>query len=99
VAPAPMTEDERNRRRGLMLAFIRDVIVERGQAMRSCYALAESTVSAKDDTQLKKVVALEAAGDVFTHLVAEWQRSGKDPPAWLEAIAKQGMATFTEALK
>jgi hypothetical protein len=42
---------------------------------------------------------MEAAGDVFTHLVGEWQKSGKNQPAWLEAIAKQGMATFIEALK
>jgi hypothetical protein len=87
-------------KREKMLAFIRDTLIERSQAMRQAYELNPFTycLGAEGKAQLKGVVAVEAAADIFVHLVAEWQRDDKHPE-WLKAIVSQGMATFIEAFK
>lgn len=89
-------DDKRER----MLCYIRDTLIERSQALRQAYELNPFLYcgSAEGKAQLKGVVAVEAAADIFTHLVGEWQRDQKHPE-WLRTIVNQGMATFVEAFK
>lgn len=75
-----------------MLCAMRDAVIRRAADRRSW-----SDVAGADKAELREIVALEAAADVFVHLVAEWQRSN-DPPGWLVTIVKQAMATFTREL-
>lgn len=91
----------RDEKRERMLCFIRDVLIDRGQMMRQAYELNPFLYcqGPEGQAQLKSVVAVEAAADVFTHLVGEWQKGADKRPDWLKTIAKQGMATFVEAFK
>lgn len=93
--PVAAKDDKRER----MLCFIRDTLIERACGLRTGYE-ANSFVycgSPEGLVQLKRVVAVEAAADIFTHLVAEWQKDKK--PEWLRTIVSQGMAAFVEAFK
>jgi len=96
-----MTPEEKNQRRHRMLAYIRDTLVDRAQCFRSAYESNsldyERTPEAK--AHLKQIMAIEAAANVFTHLVGEWDKAKDKPPEWLQTIAKQGMATFVEGLR
>lgn len=98
-----MTEDERakDEKRVRMLCFIRDTLIERAHGLRSGFE-ANSFLycqTPEGQNQLKRVVAVEAAADVFTHIVGEWQRHEDRRPEWLKTIAKQSMATFVEAFR
>ena len=94
-------EAAKDAKRERMLCFIRDVIVERAHGLRTGFE-ANSFLycqSPEGKAHLKRLIAMEAAADVFTHIVAEWQRADeKHPrPDWLKTIAKQAMAPFVEA--
>lgn len=90
-------------KRERMLEFIRDVLIERAHGLRTGFEansfLYCQTPAGK--AQLKALVAVEAAADVFTHIVGEWQNvDAKHPrPEWVRTIAKQAMATFIEAFQ
>lgn len=96
-------EEARDAKREAMLCFIRDTLVERACGLRTGFEanpfLYCQSVEGKD--QLKRLVAVEAAASVFTHLVGEWQNvdSRHPRPEWLRTIAKQAMATFIEAFQ
>jgi hypothetical protein len=95
-----VAEAARDEKRERMLCLVRDVLIERAYGLRTGYE-ANSFIycqSPEGKEQLKRVVAVEAAADIFTHLVAEWQKADKRPE-WLRTVAKQGMATFTEAFR
>lgn len=91
------TKDEKRER---MLCFIRDVLIERGESLRSAFECNSFVYCGSKEGQdhLKRVVAVEAAADVFTHIVGEWQRTERRPD-WLRAVANQSMATFVEAFR
>lgn len=91
------TKDEKRER---MLCLIRDTLVERAAQARTSFELNPFLYCQGPEgrEQLKRVVAQEAAADVFTHLVAEWQKSDRRQD-WLRAIVHQAMATFIEAFK
>lgn len=93
-------KDPKDAKREAMLKYIRDTLIERAQAMRQCFELNPFLYCESPEGQdhLKRVVAIEAAADVFTHLVGEWQRT-EDRPGWLRAITKQSMATFIGAFQ
>ncbi len=96
-------EAAKDKKRERMLEFIRDVLVERAHGLRAGFE-ANSFLycqSAEGKAQLKTVVAVEAAADVFTHIVGEWQNvDAKHPrPEWVRTIAKQAMASFIEAFQ
>ena len=94
------TIDAKDEKRERMLCLIRDKLIERAWGLRTAYE-ANSFLyceSPEGKEHLKHVVAIEAAADIFVHLVAEWQKDDKHPE-WLKTIAKQGMATFVEAFK
>ena len=92
----------RDEKRERMLCFIRDTLIERASGLRAGFE-ANSFVycaSPEGKEQLKRVAGMEAAADIFTHLVAEWQGSTPEKrPEWLRTIVRQGMATFTEAFR
>lgn len=94
-------EQRRDEKRERMLQFIRDTLIERGALLRSSFELnpVPYCMSPEGQDQLKRVVAVEAAADVFTHLVGEWQKDQDKRPDWLKTIAKQSMATFAEAFR
>jgi hypothetical protein len=95
-AVAEASKDEKRER---MLCYIRDTLVERAWGLRTAFE-ANSFVycaSPEGKEQLKRVVALEAAADVFTHIVAEWQRNPEKRPEWVKTIAKQAMSAFVGA--
>jgi hypothetical protein len=94
------------RRRKLMLVYIRDTLIARAADRRSSYAFLggdpEWQASADGKIELRRIVALEAAADIFTHLHAEWckgeeSKSG-EIPEWLRKVASQGMSTFKQGL-
>ena len=98
-----MTEDERKVRdakRERMLCYIRDVLIERAHSMRSAFESNSFQYCLGEEGRghLKQVIAVEAAADVFTHLVGQWQAEPKHPE-WLKEIVGQGMATFIEAFQ
>jgi hypothetical protein len=96
-----VAEAARDEKRERMLCYIRDILIERAHGLRTGYE-ANSFIycqSPEGKEQLKRVAAVEAAADIFTHLVAEWQKSADRRPEWLRTVAKQGMATFTEAFR
>jgi hypothetical protein len=95
-----VAEAARDEKRERMLCYIRDTLIERAYGLRTGFE-ANSFIycqSAEGKEQLKRVAAVEAAADIFTHLVAEWQKSDKRQE-WLRTVVKQGMATFTEAFR
>ena len=96
-------EATKDAKRERMLCFIRDTLIERAWGLRTGFEANsfQYCESAEGKAQLKAVVALEAAADVFTHIVGEWQSvSEKHPrPEWVKAVAKQAMATFIEAFR
>jgi len=96
-------EAAKDKKREAMLCFIRDTLIERAHGLRTGFE-ANSFLyceSAEGKAQLKTLVAVEAAADVFTHIVGQWQNADeKHPrPEWLKTIAKQAMATFIEAFQ
>ena len=96
-------ETAKDKKRERMLEFIRDTLIERAHGLRTGFE-ANSFLycqSAEGKEQLKRLVAMEAAADVFTHIVGEWQNvDEKHPrPDWVKTIAKQAMAAFIEATK
>lgn len=96
-------ETAKDLKREAMLCFIRDTLVERGHGLRTGFE-ANSFLycqSPEGQADLKRVVAVEAAADVFTHIVGQWQSADeKHPhPDWLKTIAKQAMASFIEAFR
>jgi hypothetical protein len=96
-------EAAKDAKREAMLCFIRDVIVERAHGLRTGFE-ANSFLycqSKEGKEHLKRLIAMEAAADIFTHIVGEWQNvDEKHPrPEWVKRIAKQAMATFTEAFR
>jgi hypothetical protein len=93
-----MTDNDEKREK--MLSFIRDTLIDRSQALRQAYELNPFLYcqGVEGKAQLKGVVAVEAAADIFTHLVGEWQKDDKHPE-WLKTIVNQGMATFVEAFR
>lgn len=96
-------EEAKDKKREAMLCFIRNVLSERAHGLRTGFE-ANSFLycqSPEGREDLKRVVAVEAAADVFTHLVGLWQNADeKHPrPDWLKLIAKQAMAAFIEATK
>jgi hypothetical protein len=98
AAVAKSAKDEKRER---MLCFIRDTLIERAHGLRTGFE-ANSFVfceSPEGKDQHKSVVAVEAAADVFTHIVGEWQRNEAKKPEWLSTIAKQAMASFVEAFR
>jgi hypothetical protein len=95
--------DAKDAKREAMLCFIRDTLIERAYGLRTGYE-ANSFLycqSAEGKAQLKRVVAVEAAADVFTLIVGEWQHvDEKHPrPEWVKMIAKQAMGAFIEAFR
>jgi hypothetical protein len=98
-----VAEAAKDKKREAMLCFIRDTLIECGLGRRIAYE-ANSFLycsSAEGKEHLKRVVAVEAAADVFTHLIAEWQDvDEKHPrPEWVRTIAKQAMASFVGAFQ
>jgi hypothetical protein len=94
-------EAAKDLKRGRMLEFIRDTLIERAYSLRTGFE-ANSFLycqSAQGKEQLKRLIAMEAAADIFTHLVGQWQSANETHPRpeWLKTIAKQAMATFVEA--
>jgi hypothetical protein len=99
-APVIDAKDEKRER---MLCFIRDVLIERAYGLRTGFE-ANSFLycqSKEGKEHLKRLIAMEAAADVFTHIVGAWQNvDEKHPrPEWVRTIAKQAMATFTSAFQ
>lgn len=90
-------------KREKMLCFIRDTLVERAHGLRTGFEANSFLYCQSPDgkAQLKAVVAVEAAADIFTHIVGEWQNvDAKHPrPEWVRTIAKQAMASFIEAFQ
>lgn len=101
-APAVLDDAARDEKRERMLCYIRDTLIERAWGLRTGFE-ANSFIycqSAEGKEQLKRVAAVEAAADIFTHLVGEWQGSKPEKrPEWLKTVVRQGMATFTEAFR
>jgi hypothetical protein len=96
-----VAEAARDEKRERMLCLIRDTLIESAWGLRTGFE-ANSFIycqSAEGKQHLKRVVAVEAAADIFTHLVGEWQKSPDRRPEWLRTVAKQGMSTFTEAFR
>ena len=94
-------EAAKDKKREAMLCFIRDTLIERAYGLRTGFE-ANSFVYCQSDQgkeHLKRLIAMEAAADIFVHIVAEWQKSEEKRPEWVKTIAKQGMATFIEAFK
>jgi hypothetical protein len=96
-------EEAKDRKREAMLCFIRDVLIESACGLRTGFE-ANSFLycqSKEGKAQLKRVVAMEAAADVFTHIVGQWQNVDQKHPRqdWVKTIAKQAMATFIEAFR
>jgi hypothetical protein len=90
-------------KRERMLEFIRDTLIERAHGLRTGFE-ANSFLycqSAQGKEQLKRLIAMEAAADIFTHIVGEWQNvDERHPrPEWVKKIARQAMATFIEAFR
>lgn len=95
-------ETAKDAKRERMLEFIRDTIIERAHGLRTGFE-ANSFLycqSPEGKAHLKRLIAMEAAADVFTHIVGEWQKSDPNKrPEWLKTIAKQAMAPFVEAFQ
>lgn len=96
-------EAAKDAKRERMLEFIRDTLIERAYGLRTGFE-ANSFLycqSEEGKAHLKRLIAMEAAADVFTHIVGEWQNvDERHPrPEWVKTIAKQAMATFIEATK
>jgi len=94
--------DDKARNRERMLEFIRDTLISKASDLRSWHERPEQDfvrwrASGEAARELRQIVALEAAADVFIHLAGEWQ-AHETRPEWLITIAKQAMATFTLAL-
>ena len=91
-------EKTKDAKRAAMLRYIRDTLIERGGCMREAFELNDLLYarSPEGKAHLRRVVALEAAADIFTLLVGEWDKPDTKQPEWLRTIAKQGMATFVE---
>jgi hypothetical protein len=90
-------------KRERMLEFIRDVLIERAHGLRTGFE-ANSFLycqSKEGKEHLKRLIAMEAAADIFTHLVGQWQSANERHPRpdWLKTIAQQAMATFIEAFR
>jgi hypothetical protein len=96
-------EAAKDLKRERMLEFIRDTLIERAHGLRAGFEANSFLYCQSDEgkTHLKRLVAMEAAASVFTHLVGEWQGADeKHPrPDWLKTIAAQAMATFVEAFR
>jgi hypothetical protein len=94
-------QDTKDLKRERMLCFIRDTLVERAHGLRTGFETNDLLWSRSEEgkEQLKRVVAIEAAADVFTHIVGEWQNPDEKRPEWVKIIAKQAMATFVEAFQ
>ncbi len=95
-------EVNKDAKREAMLCYIRDTLIERAHGLRTGFELNPftycSTPEGKSD--LKRVVAVEAAADMMTFIVGQWQDTKPEKrPEWLKAIVKQGMASFIEAFK
>lgn len=91
-------DDKRER----MLCYIRDTLIERAHGLRTGFEsnsfLYCESLEGKAD--LKRVVAVEAAADIFTHLVAQWQDTKPEKrPEWLKTIVNQGMAAFIDGFR
>jgi len=97
MTDAPAKDEKRER----MLCYIRDTLIERAHGLRAGFEANPFLYceSPEGREQQKRVVAVEAAADVFTHIVGEWQKSDSKRPEWLSTIAKQAMASFVEAFK
>jgi hypothetical protein len=96
-------EEAKDVKRERMLCFIRDTLIERAYGLRTGFE-ANSFLycqSPEGKEHLKRLVAMEAAADVFTHLVGQWQSADERHPRpdWLKAIGRQAMATFIEAFQ
>lgn len=96
-------ETAKDLKRERMLEFIRDTLVERAHGLRTGFE-ANSFVycqTPEGQADLKRVVAVEAAADIFTLIVGEWQGADERHPRpdWLKTIAKQAMASFIEAFR
>jgi hypothetical protein len=93
--------DTKDVKRERMLCFIRDVLIERAHGLRTGFETNDLLYSrsAEGKDQLKRVVAVEAAADIFTHIVGEWQRDPERRPEWVQKIAKQAMASFVGAFQ
>lgn len=100
-AAAEQVARVKDAKRERMLCYIRDTVIERAHCFRTAYELADLLYarSPEGKEHLKQVVALEAAADVFTHIVGEWQKGEEKRPDWVKTIAKQAMATFVGALQ
>ena len=97
--------EDQLRRRKLMLVYIRDTLIDRATDRRSFYDVAgdpEWRASADGKVELRRIVALVAAADIFSHLHSEWlkgeQSQSGQVPEWLRKIASQGMQTFKQGL-
>ncbi len=104
VALAQAEEVNKDAKREAMLCYIRDTLIERAHGLRTGFEsnpfLYCQSPEGKGD--LKRVVAVEAAADMMTFIVGQWQDTAIKPdkrPEWLKAIVKQGMASFIEAFK
>ncbi len=101
VALAP-EDAAKDAKREAMLCYIRDTLIERAHGLRTGFEsnpfLYCQSPEGKGD--LKRVVAVEAAADMLTFIVGQWQDTAPDKrPEWLKRIVKQGMASFIEAFK
>lgn len=87
-------------KRGAMLWFVRDALTDRALSLRAGFEANPITYCASPEgqAQLKRAVAVEAAVDVFSHLIAEWEKDQKRPE-WLRAIVGQAMSAFIEGMK
>lgn len=95
VTAVKAKDDKRER----MLCFIRDTLLERAHGLRTAFEANPFLYceSPEGRDQLKRVVAVEAAADVFTHFIGEWQKEKR--PDWVKTVAGQAMAPFVEAFK
>jgi hypothetical protein len=96
-------EAAKDLKRERMLEFIRDTLIERAYGLRTGFE-ANSFLycqSPEGKEHLKRLIAMEAAADVFTHIVGQWQSADETHPRpeWLKTIARQAMATFIEAFQ
>jgi hypothetical protein len=104
IAADKLAEQDEHRKK--MLAYIRDVLIDRANMRRSCFALnvqADPVYRrcAEGLNDARQIAALDAAANVFIHLHAEWVKEDthRGIPSWLRDIARQGMAGFKSSLE